>query len=122
MAVAHVLDVGVLGPVELVGGDANPLLDEYPLRDTGGIGVAEEFANLLLDRLNFVFARALAPGHPILAVLIEDIQGHGSETACWIEGGVADVSRRYTQDGESYRCGYLLFQRAVIGVHATTFP
>lgn len=73
MPVAHVLDVGVLGPVKFIRRDADPLFDEYILGDALGVGVAEEFPDLLLDRFDLVFPGALAPGHALLPVLVEDV-------------------------------------------------
>jgi len=44
--------------VELVGADADPLLDEDPLRDPPEVGVAEEFTILDLDRPDLVLPGA----------------------------------------------------------------
>lgn len=56
MPVVHIFDVGILGPVEFVGRYSHPLLDEHPLGDACRVGVTEQFANLLLYRLNFILA------------------------------------------------------------------
>jgi hypothetical protein len=44
--------------VELIGGDADPLLDEDVLRNALRVGVSEEFADLPLDWFDLVLARA----------------------------------------------------------------
>src|SRR5690606_6965824 len=59
MPVTHVLDVRVLRAVEFIRGDSYPLLDENALWDVCRIGVAEQFADLLLDWLDLIFAGAL---------------------------------------------------------------
>ncbi|GGK28278.1 hypothetical protein GCM10011583_70340 [Streptomyces camponoticapitis] len=58
MPVAHVFHIGVLGAVELVAGDADPLLDEHALGDTYWVRAAEEFTHLLFDWFYFIFTGA----------------------------------------------------------------
>lgn len=84
MPVAHALDVGVLGPVEFIRRDVDPLFDEYVLGDALGVGVSEKFSDLLLDRFYFIFPGALAPGHALFSVLVEDVQRHGCEAVLGI--------------------------------------
>src|SRR5258707_269026 len=110
MAVAHVLDVRVLGPVEFIGGDSDPLLDEHPLRDTRRVGVPEDFPDLLLDRLDFIFAGALASRHTRAPVFIEDIERHRRESMIGVECTLPDVSRGDSQDRYAGRLRYLSFE------------
>ncbi|GGL68066.1 hypothetical protein GCM10010095_61180 [Streptomyces anthocyanicus] len=122
MAVAHVFDVGILGPVELVGGDSHPLLGEDILGNAGRIGVIENFANLLLDRLNFIFPGALSPGHTRLTVLVQDVEWHRRKPAVGVQGVGAYVSGGDAQDGDSCWSGYVALQPVKMGIDGSRLP
>lgn len=122
MPVAHVLDVGILGPVEFIGRYADPLIDEHALRDAQRMRVSEKFPDFLLDRFDLVFTGALSPGHPGSAVLVQDVERHGCETVFRVECVIADISRGDVYDGYACRFGYLLLQSFEMSVDSLRLP
>ena len=104
-----------LGSVKLVGGYADPLVDENTLRDPGRIRKYEEVTNLLFDRLNVIFPGALAPGHPRSAVLVEDVKRHRSESMIRVQGVFSHVSGSDARDGCSGGLGYSPVARSQAG-------
>ncbi|PAK28002.1 hypothetical protein CJD44_00695 [Streptomyces sp. alain-838] len=116
------LDVRVLRAVEFIRGDSYPLLDENALRDAYRIGVAEQFADLLLDWLDLIFAGALPPGHPRSPVLIEDVERHGGEPVIRVQGVVSDISGRHAQYRYPGGGGYLFFQAVKVCIDRCGFP
>jgi hypothetical protein len=122
MPIAHVLDVSVLGSMEFIGRDADPLLDEHSLGDWCWVGVPEQFADLLLYWLDFIFARALSAGHPRSAVLIEDVERHGSEPVIRVQCIAANVAGCDTGNRYTGRLCHLSFQSVQMRIDGLGFP